>query len=91
MSLQVALVLVPLVDPVDHAEQREGRRACGDRTFGLASPLHLGYEVFDKVDVFLFTSIDPAPQSRRQRMVLMQHNGDLAIARAEHYFYVQTD
>ena len=48
MRLQAALGLIPLVDPVDHPQQRKSRRARADRSFALTRPLHVGHEAFDK-------------------------------------------
>ena len=48
-----ALGLVPLVDPVDHAEQGESSGARADPGFGSASALHIADQVFHKVNVVL--------------------------------------
>ncbi len=48
-------------------------------------------EIFDEVHVFLFALIDAFAESRREGMVLVQHDGDLAVAGAEYDFHVQAD
>ena len=86
-----ALGLVPLVDPIDHAEKGEGSGAWADAGFGSASALHIGDQVFHKVNVVLLSSVDALAESRRQRMILMEHDCDFAIADAEDYFDMKTD
>ncbi len=91
MRLQVSFWFVPLVNPVDHAEQSEGCSSRGDRSLSLAASLHFCHQAFYEVYVFLLASIDPAPQRGRQRMVFVQHDGDLAIARTQYDLDMQPD
>ena len=86
-----ALRLVPLVDPIDHAEKSEGGSAWADAGFGSAGALYIGDQVFHKVNVVLLSSVDALAESRRQRMILVQHDSDFAIARAQDYFDMKTD
>jgi hypothetical protein len=52
LRLQVAFRLVPLIDPIDHAEQGEGGGARADFAFcPLTFILHFRHEVFEEVDV----------------------------------------
>src|SRR5579871_4111295 len=49
----------------------------------MSHALHLSHQAFDEMDVFLLPGIDALAQRRWQRMILMQHNRNLAITRAE--------
>lgn len=60
-----ALGLVPLVDPIDHAEKGEGGGAWADAGFRSADALHIGDQVFHKVNVVLLSSVDALAESRR--------------------------
>src|SRR6202162_4193576 len=94
LCLQLAFRLVPLVDPVDHAEQGKGGGTRSDLPFGVMRLLSLvlcfllnfllnfGHEVFEEVNVFLFAGVDALAQRRGKGMVFVQHHWDLAIARA---------
>ena len=95
LRLQVALGLIPLVNPIDHAQQGEGSGARADGAFcmtsALSAGLHVGDQALDEVYVFLLSSIDTFAQRGRERMVLVQHDSDFAVARAENDFNVQPD
>src|SRR5579871_666971 len=56
VRLQIAFRFVPLVDPVNHAQQSEGCGPGTDRPFGSPRPLHVGHQVFDEVNVVLLAS-----------------------------------
>src|ERR1700675_4692455 len=62
MCLQVALRLIPLVNPIDHTEQGEGSGARGDGalrvTLSLSVHLNIGDQAFHEVNVFLPAGID---------------------------------
>src|SRR6202142_1527936 len=66
--------LIPLINPVDHADQGEGGRARRHRRTGVPLALHVGDHVLDEVYVILLAAVDLAAQRGRQRMVLVQHD-----------------
>src|SRR6266404_802876 len=86
-----AFRLVPLIDPVDHAEQCESRSARRDLRGRTAVPLHVTNQVLDEVYVIFLARIDFAPEPGRQRMILVQHDRDLAVFLADYHFDVQPD
>src|SRR5579863_4265083 len=74
LGLQFALRLVPLVDPVDHAEEckRGGPRAhAAGRACATRLRLDFGNEALDEVDVIFLPRIDELAQPRRQGMVMI--------------------
>src|ERR1019366_4976293 len=71
--------LIPLVNPVDHADQGEGSGARRHRRSGVSLALHVGNHVLDEVHVILLAAVDLAAKRGRQRMILVQHDRDLAI------------
>src|SRR5208283_4236452 len=91
VGLQLALRLIPLVDPVDHSQQGKRGGAGADGTFGLTGPLYFGNQVLDEVNVFLLADVDAFAEHGRQGMVFVQHDRDLPVHRAEHHFDVQAD
>src|SRR5271157_4651572 len=88
---QRAVGFVPLIDPVDHADQGKGGRARRDRRRGITLALHVGDEVLDEVQVILLASVDLAAERGRQRMVFVQHDRNLAVFWTEHKLDVQPD
>ena len=56
-----------------------------------ASPLNVGDQVLDEVHVIFFAAVDLAAQRGRQRMILVQHDGDLAVFFAQHHSNMQTN
>src|SRR5207253_11195454 len=73
------------------SEQREGSGARSDLRCRTALPLHVGNQVFDEVYVVFLAGIDFPPECRRQRMILVQHDRDLAVYLADHHFNMQPD
>jgi len=76
--------LLHWLNPVDHAEK------CKAAARGLTAPfnaalaaldLHVGNLNLDEVNVTPSCARDAFAQRRRQRMILMQHHRDLAVAR----------
>src|SRR5579872_7572553 len=91
MRLQISFRLVPLIDPVDHAEECKGRGARTHRAFSMSYALHFRHQPFDEMYVLFLSRVNPLSQCRRQRMIFVQHDGDLAISRAENDFNMQPD
>src|SRR6266849_3778257 len=89
--LQSTLRPVPLVDPVDHAQQREGRCPWADYSLGLPRALQLGDQALHEMYIVFLARVDAASQRRRQGMVFVQHHRDLAVAHAEDDFDMQAD
>src|SRR6185437_2223517 len=82
VSLQHSIWLIPLVNPIDHAQQRESRGTRSYISFRLAKALDFRNEVLNEVDVILLAGIDFFAQRGWQRVVFMQHHGNLAVGRA---------
>src|SRR5215468_204860 len=91
LRLQAAFGLIPLVNPIDHAEQGQGRSARRDAALRALLFLHVGNHALDKVNVILLAHVDLLAQRRRQRVVLVKHYGDFAIAHTQHHLDVQTN
>ena len=78
-------------NPIDHAEESESGGAGADADFGSAGALHVGDQVLHEMDVVLLSSVDALAERRRQRMVLVEHDCDFAIAGAKDYFDMKPD
>src|ERR1700722_6063724 len=65
LFLQSAFRPVPLIDPVDHAEQCERRRSRADIRLRASLALHLSDQIFHKVHVVFFSRVD-FPSHRRR-------------------------
>src|SRR5579864_4072066 len=83
VRLQFSFRLVPLVDPVDHAQQSESGSTRADSRLCSPAALHVGNQALHEMHIFLLAMVDALAQRRGQRMVFVQHDGDLAIAWAE--------
>jgi len=69
---------VPLVNPVDHPEESES--SCSrTHNAAIAGSLHLGNQVLDEMDVFLFACVYSLAQTGGQGMVLMKDHGDFPV------------
>src|SRR6266567_8051307 len=75
--------VVPLVQPVDNSQKREGRQTRWNQSRSPGFLLHLGDEIFQKTNVGSLARVDFSPQSAFERPVLVQDDGDLQISRAD--------
>src|SRR6266436_7622028 len=91
VSRQRPTGFVPLINPVDHADQGKGGRPRRDRRRGITLALDVGDEVLDEVQVILLASVDFSPERGWKRMILVQHNRNLAVFGTEHNLDVQPD
>ena len=75
VRLQFPFRLVPLVDPVDHAEQSKGSGARAHRALrrpgALSFFLNIGDQALHEVDVLLLALVDSLAERGRQRMVFI--------------------
>ena len=60
-----AFLLVPLIEPVNHAQQGKGGRSRADYSENSPLLLNLRNERLQKTDVILFASVDLLAQRRR--------------------------
>src|SRR5581483_10764501 len=86
-----AFGVIPLVNPVDHTQQRECGRPWVHDGARLPDSLNFCHQVLHKMNVIFLPRINPPAQRGRQRMIFVQHDGDLAIAGAEHHVDVQAN
>ena len=91
VSSQRTVGFVPLIDPVDHSDQRKGRGTRRDWRRRITRALNVGDEMLDEVQVILLASVDFAPERRRQRMILVQHDRNLTVFGTDHNLDVQPD
>lgn len=90
-GLESAFGFVPLIHPVDHSDEREGGCSRTHHSFGFLRLLRGGDALLDKLDVLLLARVDALAKSARKRMVLVEHDRDFAIARADDNFDVEAD
>ena len=105
--MQPTLRFIPLVNPIDHAQQRKSRGARAHSALGMNAVtslplpfllrfvlhflLHFPHQVFEEVYIIFFAGVDALAQSRRKRMIFVQHHRNFAVPRAEHGLDVQPD
>src|SRR5262245_45269685 len=81
--LQGPLWSIPLVDPIDHSQQREGGGTGRDAGFRRSPTLHFGNQVLHKMYIIFLAGIDSLAKRWRQRVIFMQHHGDLPVTFAQ--------
>src|SRR6202167_968912 len=88
---QRTIRFVPLINPVDHPDQRQGGGARRDRRGRVALALDVGDEMLDKVQVIFLASVNLAAARGRQLMILVQHDRNFTVFRTEHDLNVKPD
>ncbi len=88
---EAAVGLVPLIDPVDHSQQREGCRPWMDVVLGSQPALHCLDRVFEEVDITPLARVNPLAEPRGECAVLMQNDGDFAVPAAQEHSDVARD
>jgi len=82
---------IPLVEPVDHAQQGKRSQARGNRGLASLPMLDLRDEILEHLDVLLFSRVDLSTQRPLQRTILVQNDGDLHVAGAHDQVNVADD
>ena len=86
-----AFLLVPLIEPVNHAQQGKGGRPRAHSSENSPILLNLRNDRLQKTDIALFAGVDLLAKRRRQRVILVQQDRDLSVAGAQHDVDVQAD